>query len=304
MISCYGRNLLTLKANLHTHTTLSDGEFPPEEVIRLYSEANYDVLSLTDHRTTQDITRYDAGRMLLIPGIELHPRNQRPGASSWHIVGIGVPLDFKHHHPENENMNAQQTIDALLEAGALPFLAHPYWCGFTSADLLPLKGYAGIEVYNTECRNIARAFSLQTWDELLNAGRDVNAIAVDDMHHANSLFKGWTVICAQERTPEAVLSALRNGDFYASQGPEFRSLSFENGIFRAEFTPVESAYLVMTPSRGKTAAQPDQQGPGTPFREIDRLEFDLSDQPAGTYFRCQIVDRHGRFAWSNPIRIR
>lgn len=303
MISYYGKKLLSLKANLHTHSTRSDGTFAPEEVIRLYSEAGYDVLSLTDHRTTQDISRYDSRNLLLIPGIEVHPGHDRHDRPKWHVVGINVPLGFKHTHPENEGMTVQQTIDALREAGALAFLAHPNWCGFSSADLLPLTGYSGIEVYNTECRGIGRAYSIQTWDELLGEGRDVNAIAVDDMHGPGSLFKGRTVICAEERTPESVLDALRKGNFYASQGPEFRRLSFENGIFSAEFTPVENAHLVMTASRGKTAAQPDRDGPGTPLREVDRMEFDLNDIPKGTYFRCQIVDRHGRFAWSNPIRI-
>ncbi len=302
MISFYGKELLSLKANLHTHTTCSDGKFSPEEVIRLYSDAGYDVLSLTDHRTTQDISRYNPENLLLIPGIEIHPHDEH-STHHWHLVGLNVPLDFRHPTPEKEGLNVQQSIDLLREAGALPFIAHPYWCGFTSADLRPLTGYYGMEVYNTECRNIGRAYSIQTWDELLEAGRDIPVTAVDDMHSAASLFQGWTVICAEKRTLESVLDALRNGNFYASQGPEFRKLSFENGVFSAEFSPVVSAHLVMQASRGRIGLQPNQDGPGTPFREIERMEFDLNDLPPGSYFRCQIIDRNGRFAWSNSIRI-
>jgi len=162
MISCYGKELLTLKANLHTHSTLSDGDYSPEEVIRLYSDAGYDVLSLTDHRIMQDISRYNSRGLILLSGIEVHPCHTRPDRMNWHIVGINVPPDFKHTHPEKEGLNVQQTIDALREAGALPFLAHPYWCAFPSAELLPLTGYCGMEVYNTECRGIGRAYSMQT----------------------------------------------------------------------------------------------------------------------------------------------
>ncbi len=37
------------KANFHTHTTESDGDQTPEEVITKYINANYDILAITDH---------------------------------------------------------------------------------------------------------------------------------------------------------------------------------------------------------------------------------------------------------------
>lgn len=37
------------KANLHTHTTLSDGENTPEQVKKMYKEEGYSVLAYTDH---------------------------------------------------------------------------------------------------------------------------------------------------------------------------------------------------------------------------------------------------------------
>lgn len=37
------------KANLHTHTTESDGRFTPPEVVRMYAEAGYTILAITDH---------------------------------------------------------------------------------------------------------------------------------------------------------------------------------------------------------------------------------------------------------------
>ena len=37
------------KANLHTHTTVSDGRFTPEEIKNLYLEKGYSVVAFTDH---------------------------------------------------------------------------------------------------------------------------------------------------------------------------------------------------------------------------------------------------------------
>ena len=38
------------KANLHCHTTLSDGEFTPEQIKAAYQEQGYSIVAFTDHR--------------------------------------------------------------------------------------------------------------------------------------------------------------------------------------------------------------------------------------------------------------
>ena len=38
-------------ANLHTHTTESDGKLAPAEVIDLYKDLGYHILAITDHNT-------------------------------------------------------------------------------------------------------------------------------------------------------------------------------------------------------------------------------------------------------------
>ena len=37
------------KANLHTHTTISDGKLTPEEVKAAYMERGYQIVAFTDH---------------------------------------------------------------------------------------------------------------------------------------------------------------------------------------------------------------------------------------------------------------
>ena len=89
--------LTVLKANLHTHTTNSDGTFSPSEVIGFYADAGYDVLAFTDHRTTNHVSEYDAEGMTLLSGIELHPAG--PRGIPWHILAIGIPENFSCTHP-------------------------------------------------------------------------------------------------------------------------------------------------------------------------------------------------------------
>ena len=290
----YGEQRLELRANLHTHSTLSDGRLAPEEVIEAYASAGYDVLAMTDHHQVNDVTQWDNHGMIVIQGAELHPLLS-PDRCKWHLVALNLPLDFKCLRPFETGETAQEVIDAVAAAGGLTSVAHPHWCGFSSEDIKDLKNYFALEVYNTECKYYGRAYSEQTWDELLLKGKKVSAIAVDDMHRSCSLFGGWTVVCAKERTLEAVLDALKKGEFYATQGPEFHTLTWENGKAYAEFSEAVKCSLVLKQS-GKCLIIPGQDAPGT------SAECDLSNLcAAGGYARWLITDAKGRSAWSNPI---
>ena len=294
----FGQELNEYKAALHTHSTTSDGRMEPDKVIQVYAEAGYDVLAFTDHRKANPVSTYKSRGMTLISGMELHPEG--PRGIMWHILGLGLPEDFIYPDPAT----GQDAVDAVAAAGGISFCAHPYWCGFSSAEVAQLKGILGIEVYNTSTRYIGKEYNMQCWDELLDAGFHYNALAVDDMHWEHDLFKGFTVILAEDKSPESVMNALRKGAFYSSCGPRFSRIAIENGILHADFTPVISAIGVMRRSRGHCQAIEDIRGPGSENPEVTHLEIDLSRFKKLTdYIRLQIQDKAGRYAWSNPIYI-
>ena len=77
-------------ADLHTHSTASDGQYRPEELVKLASQAGVQVLALTDHDTVDGLKEaMEAGRALgvrVMPGIELSAREY----NTFHILGYGV----------------------------------------------------------------------------------------------------------------------------------------------------------------------------------------------------------------------
>ena len=82
--------------DLHTHTTASDGQLSPEELVIQAKACGIDVLAVTDHDTTSGIAQAvdEAHRqnIKLLPGIEL--------SVSWmdkdfHIVGLDIDPDDK-----------------------------------------------------------------------------------------------------------------------------------------------------------------------------------------------------------------
>ena len=46
-----------IKADLHMHSTASDGQYAPEEVVRLAAQAGTQRLALTDHDTADGVQR-------------------------------------------------------------------------------------------------------------------------------------------------------------------------------------------------------------------------------------------------------
>src|SRR4029078_8681426 len=76
-----------LKCGLHAHTTNSDGELAPADLVRHYEEAGFDALVITDHwiRTVEPSTE----RLLVVPGTELDAL-RGDGKTYAHVLALGV----------------------------------------------------------------------------------------------------------------------------------------------------------------------------------------------------------------------
>jgi len=83
-----------MKADLHNHSYFSDGFLSPRKLVRLASDANCDLFSLTDHDTTDGILEAqleaDKLRLNLINGVEI---SAFWGNSAIHIIGLGIDID-------------------------------------------------------------------------------------------------------------------------------------------------------------------------------------------------------------------
>lgn len=80
-----------MKADLHLHTTASDGRLRPREVVELAREKGLAVIAITDHDTTAGIQEaIAAGRDLgikVIPGVEI---STDLAGEEVHILGYGL----------------------------------------------------------------------------------------------------------------------------------------------------------------------------------------------------------------------
>lgn len=108
------------RADLHCHSTCSDGTVTPAEIIQLACQLNLQGLSITDHDT---IAAYQEAFPIaqtkglpLIPGVELSATHHQ---TSVHILAYSFPLhssiieEFCRRHFERRNLRYQKILDLL-----------------------------------------------------------------------------------------------------------------------------------------------------------------------------------------------
>lgn len=166
------------RANLHTHTTSSDGDADVAERVRQYRGKGYDILAITDHGTTNDVEALSSDEFLVISGVEVGGPGEREGGAYYHLVCIGVP----HGTALPDRSEPRKIIRRVEEIGGATVLAHPYWCGQRTEDCLPFAEATAVEVFNGVCHTIGKGFNSVHWDDMLGAGIRTGAVAVDDAH--------------------------------------------------------------------------------------------------------------------------
>lgn len=83
--------------DLHMHTTMSDGEYAPYELINMVEKSNTKIMSITDHDTIEAYRKYpnifkyaeDEG-VELVPGIEISTKDN--SGNKYHIVGLFIDI--------------------------------------------------------------------------------------------------------------------------------------------------------------------------------------------------------------------
>ncbi|MDE2125488.1 MAG: PHP domain-containing protein [Armatimonadetes bacterium] len=220
-----GSGFQWLRGNLHTHTTVSDGEKPPEQTIADYEALGYHFLAISDHDSLVDPADYQSRTaMTLLPADEVSANGSHIGA-----VGITAVVD--------PSPNRQKVLDETAEMGGFTILNHPSWqrqfSHFTNAQMLELTGYAGIEIYNGIVeRQHGAAMATDRWDWLLGQGKRVWGFANDDKHFEIDMERGWNVAQAADRSPAAIIDALVHGRFYASTGVQIDSIELQGRLLR------------------------------------------------------------------------
>lgn len=260
------------KANLHTHSTISDGKLSPEQVKQLYKDHGYQILAITDHNIIVDHSRMTEPDFLMLTGVEINHNSDRYRPR---FDGPVYHLNLISKRPDNvwspskpprkypgglayedkvdwQYMDMSYDVDAVNamiakanEKGFLVMYNHPTWSCQTYPDYAPLKGLWGMELRNGECCHGGNDdhCNARVYKDLLNLGNRLYPLGTDDMHFPQALGMGWIMVGAKTLTYDSVIEALENGDFYMSSGPEITHLSVEGGLVKLTCTDAQCVRL-------------------------------------------------------------
>ncbi|MCK4626313.1 MAG: CehA/McbA family metallohydrolase [Phycisphaerae bacterium] len=298
------------KADLHAHTTVSDGQLSPADRVEQYRRAGYDVLALTDHVATNDVQSLTDERMLVVGGMEYHPvcpthpfdhlakRFYRPGERNifnlYHLIALNIPHGFKFDDPDDAN----RCIAQVRAAGGETFAAHMSWGGFGYEDFRDMEDLAAIEIYNAGCDINGRPSSENEWSIALDHGWALPAVGGDDAHRVDTeeVFGCWTWLKMPEPTAENVVQAVRTGACYVSNGPEIHDFRIADGKIQVRCSPVAKICFTGGPGGLGRRRRADEG------ETITSFAIDLNDETRlWPYIRATVTDSAGRQAWANPI---
>ena len=319
------------KANLHCHTTLSDGRKTPEEVKEIYKNLGYSIVAYTDHDILIPHDDLTDDSFLALHGFEVEIN--KLGARihyetlTCHICFIGIdPKNITQpcwneeyarignsqknaalvKHDENEppypREYSGEAISKLMQKcvdkGFFTTYNHPGWSLESYPEYMGYDGMNAFEMYNGSCLAAGYVdYHPRVYDDMLRGGKRLYCIGADDNHNAhpdtsrrNDSGRAWTMIKADSLDYSTITKALVEGQFYASEGPEIYSLTFEDGRIHIECSEAEKIVCNYGIRHAETALDES-------FGSVTSADFGMNKD--WKYFRITVVGKDGKTASTN-----
>jgi hypothetical protein len=204
------------KANLHTHTTESDGLFSVADTIDYYYNNDYKILAITDH-SKYTFPWTDFGRnpstlgMLAIAGNE--------------VSGIDHLLSLLNDYSGWGSGGTETTLDTIESKEGLAVLAHPgrydrsdeYYANLFNTYFNTVL--IGHEAYNQGNRYTGDQSRWDRINSLLTPNKIAFGFSNDDMHVSNHLYRNFQFMLMDELTLSKFKTSMQNGAFYFCYEP-------------------------------------------------------------------------------------
>ena len=193
------------RADLHMHTTSSDGWPTPQELVGHARRAGLDVVAVTDHDTIEGALRAADhaarwSRFHVIVGEEISSRNG-------HIVGLFLERRIR------PGMSAAATVHAIHDQGGLAVAVHPFWRTERRSRVKTVHGVgwlaAELDFDAIEVENATPGFYV--FNQLahrLNLGLGSSPIGSSDAHILDAVGRAYTEFPG--KTPESLREAIES----------------------------------------------------------------------------------------------
>ena len=218
-----------LLTDLHIHTTFSDGAIPIEEIVKIYGEAGFDAIAITDHlfdtQSPRSLELYEEGKsvkdpnayfhkidevscwaketydLLVIPGLEICNLLE-----DYHILGI----DLK--EAVNPNQDAERVIEEIHRQGGLAIACHPHLklSYFMQGDNVSIQNHPlHLWKHREKYFDKLDAWEIANREDLFTAIslEHLPFVANSDFHERHHL-TSWKSLILAEKEKEAIKQAI------------------------------------------------------------------------------------------------
>ena len=322
------------KANLHCHSTFSDGEKTPEEIKIFYQKMGYSVVAYTDHDILVAHDELTDENFLALHGyeVEIPSDDDEIGyVQTCHLCFIGIdpnnlfmtcfnkdkyiiPNAQKHipvlqYDKDNANYTRKycpECVNDMIkqgkDAGFFVTYNHPTWSREQYPVYSQYKNMSAVEIFNGACINDGYDdFNPRVYEDFLRQGEFIYCVGGDDNHNRhpdNSRHcdsgKAFTVIKANSLNYADVTKALVNGNFYASEGPEIYELTCEDNKVHIKCSDADKISISAYIRYAESVMAEDE-------KPINEATFVLPENCV--WFRLTVTDRHGKKACTNAYKI-
>lgn len=313
------------KAQLHCHSLNSDGTVSVEEQKKLFKERGYSVVAFTDHEHLVDNSFLDDENFLTITSCEvaikevahmstLQDRNMKSihlnlyALDQHNIITPCYNSVYDHYtndyvrsitkfEAEYEREFSPKGINDIIriakEKGFLVSYNHPNWSLDNAAGYLQYEGLDFVEIFNHSCyMNGEDSYIIKAFDDILRDGKKIYATMCDDSHKLERMFGAWVMIDANKLDYDTIMGALKNGEFYSSNGPEIYSLTRDGDHVTVKTSP---ARRIALSTHGRRCAVLWGDG-------VTEATFEL--KPTDGYFRITVDDVCGNHAHSQAYEVK
>lgn len=309
------------KGNIHTHSTESDGDSPPEAVLQWYRDHGYAFVAMTEHNKLLDLTPYRGLERTAPPGFALITGEE---ITMW-VRGLPVHVNALCTQRTIGGGDFPTAAEALRRAvsevraqGGAALVNHPnFEWALSEKDLPDARGAQLLEIWSghpyvrTEGDLLHKSHEAM-WDEALTAGEAFAGVAVDDMHHldpaapeagASRPGRGFIDVFAPEATAASICDAIRHGRLYASNGARLRRLVVEGSALSVypealdaavEFVGAGGAVIERARPAPSSSSSPSSSEDGAATYRLRGDEL---------YVRARVTQPDGRRAWTQAYRV-
>ena len=319
------------KANLHCHTTVSDGHLTPKEIKTVYMANGYQIVAYTDHDVMIDHSELADESFLPLKGYEMEINEPTDGdvplrlRKTCHMCLIALSPETTRqvcwHREKYMVRNAVHYRDLVRYDPALPdyersytgacisdmmqtgrangfFVTynHPAWSMESAAQYLSYSGMHAMEICNWGC--LAGGFEGYVpyiYDDMLRHGKRILCIAADDNHNS------WD---------ECYRDSFGGFTMIKAQRLEYRAVTraLTEGSFYASQGPeihelyVQDGmvYITCSPAERIAMATGSRASKSVSARYGSSLSEACFEIPADCgYFRLTVTDKHGKHANTN-----